>query len=140
MSHMKKLAYKYKCIMLIDDNEIDNFINEKIIQSVLFAENIYIHTSSRSALEFLKNIEHTQNKFPNELIPQYIFLDINMPLLDGFQFLDEFEKFPKEFSSKSKVVMLTTSLNPFDIEKSNQYKNVVKFVHKPLTEVVLGEL
>lgn len=131
---------KNKTIMLIDDNDIDNFINEKLIKAYYFAENVYVHTSTKSALEFLKNIEVTLQNVPDDLIPAYVLLDINMPILDGFHFLDEFEKFSPELSKKIKIVMLTTSLNPLDIEKSKAYKHVVKFIHKPLTEAELSTL
>lgn len=137
---MKVPLNKHKTVMLIDDNEIDNFINEKIIKACLFAENVYVHTSSKSALEFFKNIASAQNQLPKDFLPSYIFLDINMPLLDGFHFLDEFEKFPDGFKKDIKVVMLTTSLNPSDVDKSAGYKSVAKFLHKPLTENELQNL
>jgi CheY-like chemotaxis protein len=136
----KTPKYKYKTIMLIDDNEIDNFINEKLIKAYHFAENVYVHTSTKSALEYLKNVEVTLNDIPHDLIPSHILLDINMPILDGFHFLEEFEKFSLELIEKIKIVMLTTSLNPMDIEKSKNYKQVVKFIHKPLTENELSDL
>ena len=126
--------------MLIDDNDIDNFINEKLIKAYYFAENVYVHTSTKSALEFLKNIEVTLQEIPEDLIPSHLLLDINMPILDGFHFLDEFEKFTPELKKKIKIIMLTTSLNPMDIEKSKNYKHVVKFLHKPLTESELAQL
>ena len=131
---------KYKTIMLIDDNEIDNFINEKLIKAYYFAENVYVHTSTKSALEFMKNLEVTLHEIPLDLVPSNILLDINMPILDGFNFLDEFEKFAPELRKRIKVAMLTTSLNPLDIEKSKGYSNVVKFIHKPLTEQELKDL
>lgn len=136
----KTPKYKYRTIMLIDDNEIDNFINEKLIKAYHFAENVYVHTSTKSALEYLRNIEVTLNDLPADLIPSHILLDINMPILDGFHFLDEFEKFKPELINRIKIVMLTTSLNPLDIEKSRNYKHVVKFIHKPLTENELSDL
>ncbi|HEX8516377.1 MAG TPA: response regulator [Bacteroidia bacterium] len=136
----KAPKYKYRSVMLIDDNEIDNFINERLVKAYYFAENVYVHTSTKSALEFLKNIEVTISEMPVELIPSYILLDINMPILDGFHFLEEFEKFSEKLRNQIKIVMLTTSLNPLDTEKSKSYKNVVKFLHKPLTESELAEL
>lgn len=126
--------------MLIDDNEIDNFINEKLIKAYYFAENVYVHTSAKSALEFLKNVDVTLDEVPENLIPAYIFLDINMPILDGFNFLDEFASFSKPLKEKIKIAMLSTSLNPKDVEKSKTYSNVVKFMHKPLSEHELTDL
>ena len=131
---------KYTSIMLIDDNDIDNFINERLVKAYYFSKNVYVHTSTRSALEFLKNIEVTMHDMPAELIPSHIMLDINMPILDGFHFLDEFEKFDPELKKKIKIVMLTTSLNPLDVERSSKYESVVKFIHKPLTEEELSGL
>jgi CheY-like chemotaxis protein len=77
---------------------------------------------------------------PSELIPQYIFLDINMPILDGFQFLDEFKDISADLYPEIKIAMLTTSLNPSDLENSKQYKNVVGFIYKPLIKDELDKL
>ena len=82
---IKRPTPKFSTVMLIDDSEIDNFINQKMIEGCNIAERIYIHTSSKSALEFLKNIERTSEVAKN-LIPEIIFLDINMPIMD-FNFL-----------------------------------------------------
>ena len=125
--------------MLIDDNDIDNFINEKMIKSSSFSENVYTHTSTTSALEFLKNLSTFQN-LSEDLVPSYIFLDINMPILDGFHFLEEFQNLPYNFIPRIKIIMLTTSLNPCDLEKSKAYKNVVSFLYKPLIQIDLGKL
>lgn len=134
----KRPTPTFSTVMLIDDSEIDNFINQKMIEGCNIAERIYIHTSSKSALEFLKNLERTPD-CPPHLIPQIIFLDINMPIMDGFQFLDEFDKLSEIFK-KVKVVMLTTSINPFDIERSTQNKYIVKYINKPLTQEILSSL
>lgn len=135
----KKNTFKYKSVMLIDDNDIDNFINEKMIKSSYFSENVHIHTSVKSALEFFKNLSSIKN-IPHGLIPNYIFLDINMPILDGFHFLEEFNNFSYGFVPKIKIVMLTTSLNPSDLEKTKSYKNVVNYLYKPLIEDDLDRL
>jgi DNA polymerase III alpha subunit len=81
---------KYRTVMLIDDNEIDNLINQKMIEAASVTENIYTHTGAKSAIEFLKNMEKLD--VADQVLPDIIFLDIDMPLMDGFQFLDEFEK------------------------------------------------
>ncbi len=129
----------HKAVMLIDDNDIDNFINEKIIKDCYFAENVYIHSNTNSALAFLKKMLQTNN-LTKELIPAYIFLDINMPIMDGFYFLEEFEKLPTELKSFIKITMLTPSSNLLDVEKALKYKQVLSFLHKPLTESDLENL
>jgi CheY-like chemotaxis protein len=135
----KKPKAKYATVMLVDDSEIDNFINHKMIEGCNFADQVYMHTSSRSALEFLKNIERMET-IPESIIPEIIFLDINMPIMDGFQFVEEFEKLTRKLTGVSKIVILTTSINPSDFELSKKYKNVIKFINKPLTHNVLNTI
>ena len=108
---------KYKAVMLIDDNEIDNLINQKMIEAADITENIYTHTGAKSAIEFLRNLEKLEGVADN-ILPEVIFLDIDMPLMDGFQFLDEFDKLGSNTKDKCKIVMLTSSINPQDVNKS----------------------
>src|SRR5574339_586508 len=115
---------KYRTVMLIDDNEIDNLINQKMIEAASITENIYTHTGAKSAIEFLKNMEKLD--VANQVLPDIIFLDIDMPLMDGFQFLDEFEKLSETIKNHSKVVMLTSSLNPQDMNKAKKNQFVLK--------------
>ncbi len=138
MKH-KSNTFKNKTVMIIDDNEIDNFINEKMIKSCCFSENVYTNTGANSDLDFFKNLSILQT-LPSELIPSYIFLDINMPILDGFHFLEEFENLPYGFIKNIKIVMLTTSLNPSDVEKTKRYKSVVGYLYKPLIQEDLDKL
>ncbi|MFN3916379.1 MAG: response regulator [Flavobacteriales bacterium] len=136
---MNSQKTKYGIVMLIDDNEIDNFINEKIISGCLFSNVVYVNTSTRSAIEFLKNISVNKTLREGHL-PEYIFLDINMPILDGFQFLEEFKSLEKTLVDSIKIVMLTSSINPNDLERSKLYSFVKAFLHKPLTEESLADL
>ena len=128
---MKKNTPTFATVMLIDDNEIDNFINLKMIEGCNFAGKVYVHTSGKSALEFLMNIDRNKD-FPKELMPQVIFLDINMPIMDGFQFIDEFQKL-KNIKDGALVMMLSSSINPMDHERSASVSAIAKFMHKPLT-------
>ncbi|MDP2385427.1 MAG: response regulator [Bacteroidota bacterium] len=129
---IKKVAFKFPTVMLIDDNELDNFINQKVIEINSFSEKIYVNSSGVSALEFLKNLCVNQALL-NEARPSVIFVDINMPFMDGFQFIEQFYKLPQELSKNSKVVILTSSFNPADKEIAGKINKDIIFLNKPLT-------
>lgn len=126
---------KIDLVMLVDDNDTDNFISRRIIEITNFANSVEIKNSGKSALEYLET--HKDNP---ENLPDYIFLDINMPIVDGFVFLYEFEKFNSYLRNKCKVIILSSSDNKRDIDKIVNNDNVVKFITKPLTESALEEI
>ena len=125
--------------MLIDDNEIDNLINQKMIEAANISDHIYVHSGAKSAIEFLKNVEKLED-IAEKILPDVIFLDIDMPLMDGFQFLDLFDKLSESTKKKCHIVMLTSSINPQDISKSKNYAYVKKYINKPLTQQNINSL
>lgn len=129
---------KFRTVMLIDDNEIDNLINQKMIEAASVTENIYTHTGAKSAIEFLRNMEKLD--VADNVLPDVIFLDIDMPLMDGFQFLDEFEKLSNVAKKKCKIIMLTSSINPQDFNRSKKYNNVKLYLNKPLSHESIVKL
>ena len=121
--------------MLVDDNELDNFINKKLIEGEHFAGQVSVHQSAQSGLNYLRN-----NAGSTDLLPAVIFLDIMMPEMDGFGFLDEFDKLPDSVKNTSRVVMLSTSDSFKDLNRANQNKYVKRFLNKPLNSQVLNAL
>jgi response regulator RpfG family c-di-GMP phosphodiesterase len=119
-------------VMLVDDNDTDNFISKRIIQLTKFASRIEIKNSGKSALEAQKNNDAN--------LPNLIFLDINMPIVDGFVFLYEFEKFGENVKNKCRVIILSSSDNKRDIDKIVNNNHVIKFLTKPLTGDALKEV
>lgn len=119
-----------KSVMLIDDNQSTNFIHSIILKSILSPEQIIVHDMAEDALNYLKE----NNK------PEIIFLDINMPGMDGWEFLEEYEKSQLSQDGSIIIVMLTTSLNPDDEKRIQNYRSVKGFENKPLTTEKLKEM
>ncbi|WP_428666169.1 response regulator [Runella sp.] len=119
----------YKRIMLIDDNETDNVINEEIIKSNSFADTIDVFNTGQAALDYLQ--AHATPELEGKL-PEIIFLDINMPIMNGFEFLEEFEKFNLTVTNKCRIIILTASVQSKDIDRAASSKYVKLYLGKPL--------
>lgn len=129
------MANKINLVMLVDDNDTDNFISQKIIELNGFADRVIAKNSGKSALEYLEANENDPSA-----LPEVIFLDINMPIVDGFVFLFEFERFNDELKKKCKIAILSSSDNKRDIERIVDNDYVVKYITKPLTQDALVEI
>lgn len=122
--------------VLIDDEPVFNFINKRIIRASKFASRVDIYSDTEKAFAFLKQLVHTDpDNFPNA-----IFLDINMTIMDGWQFVEAISTFPAAVTKVTKVVILTSSINPKDFEKAKTYTLIYKIVEKPLTIETLSML
>lgn len=113
-------------ILLIDDNEIDMFINEKVIHAKKTGVKVIRESSAKNAIENFKNARTKKN------IPDIIFVDLNMPAMNGFDFMENFEKLPGHLINDCKVFMLTTSTHEQDIKRASEFKYIVKYLNKPL--------
>lgn len=128
----------HKLVILIDDNSIDNFVNQSIIEKYKFSEKVIAFTKAGVALEYISDLDEKQDTEAE--VPSFIFLDLNMPLINGFQFLEIFDKLSPFIKSKTKIVILTSSANPNDIIQTGIHKNVLTFLQKPLLKSNLDEL
>ena len=114
-------------VMLVDDNIIDLKINSKIIGiSKLFDEIIVCQSGDEAITYFTTHHQETDN------LPELILLDIQMPEMDGFEFLDNYKKLPEELKSKTVIAMLSSTLDFGDIQKAEANPYVIKLLKKPL--------
>lgn len=120
---------KLKSILLVDDDDATNFINRMIIESSGLNVKINICYDGKEALDFLKG-----NCNPDKNDPGLIFLDINMPYMNGWEFLNEYEKLDDSCKVMKVLAMLTTSINPDDEEKARGYPQISSFMQKPLSK------
>lgn len=121
-------------VLIVEDNPIDVFINTRVIQQSGLSKEVMAMQSAREALEFLK-----QQAVDSEL-PDVIFLDIRMPDLDGFTFLEEFSELPQRVLELCKIVMLSSTIDPLELEKARNSPFVLAFIPKPLTRDKVKEL
>jgi CheY-like chemotaxis protein len=123
-------------ILLVDDDEINNFLNAMIIEETDLAHNIKTYTSAEKALQYLK--ESVKNKKKD--LPELILLDVNMPEMDGWDFLEEYKKIIGTNLKRTKLMMLSSSMHERDVSKAKSYKFVVDYLPKPLNPSVIERI
>lgn len=121
------------CILLIDDNHNDNFFHEREIKKSNSETVVVKKNTGLEALEYLKS-----KKDDKEMLPDLIFLDINMPGMNGWDFLHEYEQLDIELQSRAIIIMLTSSDNVDDIARSKAWSFVSDYITKPLTNQLLS--
>jgi CheY-like chemotaxis protein len=114
-----------KLIMLIDDDSVNNFVNTKIIKRYCDYA-VIVFQDAREALTYFRD--------GSKLLPDFVFLDLNMPFMDGWEFLEEFAKLSEAMTRKPTISLLTSSIDLHDIERSKKYRYVSHFFSKPLSE------
>src|SRR5579872_5177967 len=125
------MSIQLNCILLIDDDEPTNFLNKLTLEQAGCARQIHIAQSGQEALDYL------QDAIPR---PDLIFLDINMPAMDGWEFLEKYRKLPSVRKADIVLIMLTTSLNPDDEMRTRAIPEVSGFENKPLSHDQLSNL
>lgn len=123
-------AKKFDLIFFIDDDEATNFYHKIVLEEAGVCENVQFFEKANNALEHLQDASN--------IVPQVIFLDINMPRIDGWIFLDKYKDI--EFSNPPKIIMFSTSISPSEKEKAEEHPLIYKYVKKPLTNEIMHQL
>lgn len=127
--------HKLNCVMLIDDDDATNFIHSYLFKKTNFTKTIIVKENGEDALDYLLDPDDE-----NCIKPDAIFLDLNMPLMDGWQFLEEYMEAYKDKKDQVRLFILTNSDNPDDIARAQNLEDVLSYQHKPLKREVLDEL
>ncbi|GHC58530.1 response regulator [Ulvibacter litoralis] len=123
------------CVLLVDDDKATNFFNKMVVNRHGGFSHVVSTQSGLEALEYLKEVNNAK-----KVKPDLIFLDINMPAMNGWEFLIEFEKFDNAFTDTIKVILLSTSSDPADVKKSIDKHPVDDYINKPLSFPLLNEV
>jgi CheY-like chemotaxis protein len=133
----KPLKPTFEHVLLIDDEDIDNLINERLLQTSYFANNVHVRTNVPAALSYLFKVLEK-----GEAIPEVIFLDLHMPKYDGFHFLMEFKQlyYKYEELKDTRLVILSAFVNKYPDHMLDSYTFLVGKVNKPLREDILANI
>ena len=112
--------------IVIDDSKLDCFIAEKIIQNTGKCETVKVFQQATEALAFIKEKSASDTE-------TVVFVDIQMPVMNGFEFVENFERLPDDLKKNYHIYMLSSSINENDIAKVKGYASVKHFLNKPLT-------
>lgn len=123
---MKKL----KEILLVDDSKGANLLNKRLLESMDIVDKISTALNGQEALDYLLS-ENDRGEYPS---PNLIFIDVNMPVLSGFQFMEKYEQLEEKHKTEKVIVMLTSSISKIDKEKAESFSSVKKLLFKPLTK------
>lgn len=124
-----------KTLTLIDDDEIFVFLTKKAIEKTKLIDQIKVFDNGLDAIIFLK-----ENKDNIEILPEVIFLDLNMPVMDGWQFLEEYILLHPTIGKKITVYICSSSISPDDIKRAKAINEVADYIIKPITKEKLIEI
>jgi CheY-like chemotaxis protein len=132
---IEELEPKFEKVMIIDDNNIDLYITKRLIIKNNFGKNVLEYTAATEALKYLQD---NQDNIP--MLPLIIFIDIYMPGMSGFEFLEAYDKLPSTLKKYCKVFIISSTIDENDIERSRLDKNLTAFQVKPITKEFLNSI
>ena len=130
-----ELSPKFDTVMIIDDNTIDSYIISRMIIQNNFAKNVLHYTEAEDAMNYLRDNQEDTSK-----LPQVIFVDIYMPLMSGFEFMEAYDNLSATLKNHCQTFIISSTIDDEDIANSNSDKNVVSFHVKPITKEFLDRI
>ena len=128
-------------ILCVDDDPITLMLCKMVISKSSFAKEIITAQNGEEAINYFDELKLNNLGAEIKKYPSLVFLDLNMPVMDGWEFLDQFSKDEyTAFFKNTKVIVLSSTIDPKDIEKSKTYPMVIDFLSKPITKDILEEL
>ena len=127
-------------ILCVDDDLITLMLCKKVIIKASFSNEIITSQNGEEALHYFNTLKHTNSENQLKKHPQLIFLDLNMPVMGGWEFLDHFNGEAFSEFKNIKIIVLSSTINPEDLEKSKNYPMVIDFLSKPITVAMLEYL
>lgn len=128
-------------ILCVDDDPITLMLCKKVIYKTTFSNEIATAKNGEEALQYFDGIKLEETGSHLKKQPQLIFLDLNMPVMGGWEFLDRFSNSDySKFNNTTKVVILSSTIDPEDLEKAKTYPMVIDFLAKPITLAMLEYL
>ena len=125
----------FEKVMIIDDNALDLYIAAKLITNNNFSKFVLEHNNATAALDYL-----TENQENTDLLPQIIFVDIYMPVMDGFEFLENYKLLSKTLTDHCKIIMVSSTIDDRDILRAKQDQSNALFAVKPITKSVFDTI
>ncbi len=126
-------------VICIDDDPIALLLSKLVISKANFASEVITLTNGKEGILYLET-EEVMLKNKNSNKPLLILLDLNMPVMDGWEFLEQFSSKLYDNYKDTKIILLSSSIDPNDIQKSKQFEMVVDFFPKPLTKEILSHI
>ena len=117
-------------VLSIDDDEVTQMLNKFHLHAEKFCTNVIVASNGMEAIEFFRKLE--SGEIPMDSFPEIIVVDLNMPMMDGWEFVEAFKKDFPHFEEKTKIFILSSTINPADQEKADNEKSIAAFLEKPL--------
>ncbi len=129
------MSKKVQRAFIIDDDEVYIYAIKRLIKIQNLCDEVLVFTDGKQAVDYLE--EHQND---GTQMPEVIMIDVNMPVLDGWGFIEAFQKMDLESTRNTKLFMISSSIDPRDVKKAKEIPLIIKYIFKPITFDELKEV